>query len=108
MEAGGMMRSCQVPIFQKAELIEFDDRLNARYEITKKEGTRMAPRLLPIAAERINFPVIEKNYEKRIWGRKEQEFGFNLLGCIYVLNIKSEYMKEKDSWIKESKIDNKI
>ena len=44
----------------KAEPIEFADRLNARCEMTKNEGRRMVPRLLPIAAERINFPVIEK------------------------------------------------
>lgn len=36
----------------------------------------MTPRLSAVAAGRVNLPFIEKKYERRTWGRKEQEFGF--------------------------------
>lgn len=43
---------------------------------------------MAVAVGRISLPFIEKNYERRNWGRKEQEFGFILLSLRYALDSK--------------------
>lgn len=59
----------------KAKLIGFANRLEAGVR-SQKRGDMDGTRLLAGAAGRINLPFIGKNYKKRIWGRKEQKFGF--------------------------------
>lgn len=43
---------------------------------------------MAVAAGRINLPFVEKNYERRNWGRKEQEFSFILLSLRCALDSK--------------------
>ena len=88
-----MVRNCQILMFLKAELIGIVDRLHAGCEITKKE-TRITPRFVAVAVGRMNLSFIEKKYERRSLGRKEQEFGFTNAKFEICTRHLSEYIKK--------------
>ena len=90
----------------KAELTGCADRLGAEWEVTRKAGTRVTPRLSAVAAGRVNLPLIEKKYERRTWGRKEQ-FGFTPVKSeIHTRHRK--WICKKGPWIKEPEMENKF